>query len=115
VVDDIESLLYVLIYFVAKDRSARKKAAAFIEADYMHTWASLGDLEEPCLGFLLAFARRLFIDKGKGTSIVDRVLDYEKDPRELYDLAYWLGNDSRQATSPDSAVALGDHKHSRPK
>ncbi|KAJ1676185.1 hypothetical protein EV182_008691, partial [Spiromyces aspiralis] len=54
VVDDIESLLYVLIYFVAKDRSvlenmpawsggqqskwqARKKAAAFIEADYLHT------------------------------------------------------------------------------
>ncbi|KAJ1680439.1 hypothetical protein EV182_000020, partial [Spiromyces aspiralis] len=70
---------------------------------------------EPCLGFLQAFARRLFIDKVKGTSILNRVLNCEKDPRESYDLEHWLCDDSRQATSPDSAVALANHKHPRPK
>ncbi|KAJ1680302.1 hypothetical protein EV182_000288 [Spiromyces aspiralis] len=111
VVDDIESLLYVLIRFVAKDiatfenaplyrkglteeEQALKKTAAFMNIDKLYMWTGLDDLKEPCLGFLQKFVRRLFIDKEKGTSIMEQVLNDEEDPRELYDLEYWLISDS---------------------
>ncbi|KAJ1680317.1 hypothetical protein EV182_000227 [Spiromyces aspiralis] len=119
VVDDIESLLYVLVYFVAKDRDAfknaplcrkglteeeqaLKKAAAFMNIGKFYTWTGLGDLEAPCLGFLRKLARRLFIDKVKGTSIMNQLLNDEKDPRESYDLEHWLIKLPQKATSPNS-------------
>ncbi|KAJ1669263.1 hypothetical protein EV182_008840, partial [Spiromyces aspiralis] len=70
VVDDIESLLYVLIHFVAKDiatlenapmwekglpakQQALLKAATFINIGNFSMLTGLDDLEEPCLKFLL--------------------------------------------------------------
>ncbi|KAJ1680205.1 hypothetical protein EV182_000476 [Spiromyces aspiralis] len=120
VVDDIESLLYVLIYFVVKDmetfenapvwekglpakQQALLKASAFIDIDDFYTWMGLNDLEEPCLKLLQEFVRHLFIDKNKGISILGRVLnDAKTDPRALYDSAHWLSNAPWQATSSDS-------------
>ncbi|KAJ1678218.1 hypothetical protein EV182_004532 [Spiromyces aspiralis] len=120
VVDDIESLLYVLIYFVAKDRDAfknaplcrkglteeeqaLKKAAAFMNIGKFHTWTGLDDLEKSCLRFLRKLARRLFIHKVKGTSIMNQLLnDAKTDPRVSYDLAHWLIDSPKKATSSDS-------------
>ncbi|KAJ1680363.1 hypothetical protein EV182_000145 [Spiromyces aspiralis] len=119
VVDDIESLLYVLVYFVTKDiatfrnahvwekglpakKQALLKVAAFMNIGKFHTWTGLGDLEEPCLGFLRKLARCLFIDKKEGTSIMDQLLNDEKDPRMSYDLAHWLIELPQKATSPNS-------------
>ncbi|KAJ1674448.1 hypothetical protein EV182_003254, partial [Spiromyces aspiralis] len=107
VANDLESLLYVLIHFVAKDSEALRnapawekdlpakqqallKASAFLNIKIFYTWTGLDDLREPCLGFLQDLARRLFIDKDKGVSIMGRVLHDEKDPRESYDLEHWL-------------------------
>ncbi|KAJ1673173.1 hypothetical protein EV182_005754 [Spiromyces aspiralis] len=119
VVDDIESLLYVLVYFVTKDmetfrnapvwenglpakKQALLKASAFMNIDKLYTWTGLDDLKEPCLGFLRKLARRLFIDKVEGTSITDQLLNDEKDPRESYNLEHWLIEPPNQATSPNS-------------
>ncbi|KAJ1675661.1 hypothetical protein EV182_000837 [Spiromyces aspiralis] len=120
VVDDIESLLYVLIYFVAKDiatlenapmwekglpakQQALLKAAAFINIGNFSMLTGLDDLEEPCLKFLLEFAKNLFIDKTKGTSIMNQVLDgVNTDPRESYNLEHWLIELPQKATSSDS-------------
>ncbi|KAJ1676891.1 hypothetical protein EV182_007309, partial [Spiromyces aspiralis] len=60
---------------LSEKESALKKVVVFIDTDYLHTWMGLDDLEEPCLGFLQVFARHLFIDKDRGTSILGRVLN----------------------------------------
>ncbi|KAJ1675444.1 hypothetical protein EV182_001256 [Spiromyces aspiralis] len=137
VVDDIESILYVLIFFVAKDRDACKnapmwennlparqlainKAALFTCIDYFYKWAGLVDLDLltqrdlACLNHLKTLARRLFLGKEGATSVMCSLLNEEDDPRKSYDLKYWLSDDPQQATSPDSAVDLAAQKHPRP-
>ncbi|KAJ1677468.1 hypothetical protein EV182_006104 [Spiromyces aspiralis] len=137
VVDDIESLLYVLVFFVANDRDVCKnapvwennlpakqlainKAALFTCIDHFHKWAGLVDLDLPnkhnlaCLNHLKTLARRLFLSKEGATSEMCSLLNDEDDPRMSYDLKYWLSDDPQKATSPDSGVALADQKHPRP-
>ncbi|KAJ1675082.1 hypothetical protein EV182_001973, partial [Spiromyces aspiralis] len=137
VVDDIESILYVLIFFVARDRDACKnapmwennlparqlainKAALFTCIDYFYKWTGLVDLDLltqrdlACLNHLKTLARRLFLGKEGATSVMCSLLNEEDDPRKSYDLKYWLSDDPQKATSPDSAVALADQKHPQP-
>ncbi|KAJ1675947.1 hypothetical protein EV182_000274 [Spiromyces aspiralis] len=114
VVDDIESLLYVLVYFVAKDTEtfrnaplcrkglteeelALKKASAFTCLNHFHKWAGLNDLDldlsqrdQECFELLKTFIERLFFDKESATSMLSSLLNDEDDPRKSYDSEYWL-------------------------
>ncbi|KAJ1680299.1 hypothetical protein EV182_000285 [Spiromyces aspiralis] len=114
VVDDIESLLYVLVYFVAKDTEtfrnaplcrkglteeelALKKASAFTCLNHFHKWAGLNDLDldlsqrdQECFELLKTFIERLFFDKESATSMLSSLLNDEDDPRKSYNSEYWL-------------------------
>ncbi|KAJ1675750.1 hypothetical protein EV182_000658 [Spiromyces aspiralis] len=133
VIDDIESLLYVLVYFIAKDRDvfknaplcrkglteeelALKKTSAFTCLNHFHWWAGLNDLDlklsqrdQECFEILKTFIERLFFDKESATSLSSSLLIDKRDPRMSYDSAYWLISRPQKATSPDSGVALADH------
>ncbi|KAJ1679638.1 hypothetical protein EV182_001640, partial [Spiromyces aspiralis] len=118
VVDDIESLLYVLVYFIAKDRDvfknaplcrnglteeelALKKASAFTCLNHFHKWAGLDDLDldlsqrdQECFELLKTLIRRLFFSKNRAANLSSSLLTNKRDPRKSYDLEYWLISDS---------------------
>ncbi|KAJ1672614.1 hypothetical protein EV182_006838, partial [Spiromyces aspiralis] len=113
VVNDLESLLYVLIHFVAKDsealsnatvwvkdQSAKQmailKAGVFTCTDHFHKWTGIDDLgyfdrcSRACFELLKTLARRLFFSQDGTTSVMCSVLNDEEDPRMSYDLEHWL-------------------------
>ncbi|KAJ1678860.1 hypothetical protein EV182_003211 [Spiromyces aspiralis] len=137
-VDDLESLLYVLICFVVKDqfkfkisapvwggdqrgdRLSLKKAAAFIDIDHFYNWVGLSDLDplnqrdQACLDPLKTLARRLFLGQDGATSILSNLLNTEEDPRIAYGPEHWLSCQAQLVKPSDSEMAPAGHQSQSP-
>ncbi|KAJ1675915.1 hypothetical protein EV182_000339 [Spiromyces aspiralis] len=127
VIDDIKSLLYVLIYFVTKniktfqnaplcrkglteEELALKKTLAFTCLKYFHKWAGLNDLnlsqhDQECFKLLKTFIKCLFFNKESATSMLSSLLTNKKDPQVLYNSVHWLISCPKQVTSPELSGA----------